>query len=334
MAAMEKGKAQITINLSNSGDKAESSAAAASRNNVQVALAIAAYATASSLMLIVNKLAVHFLPAPGTVLTFQLFTTAATVWMSSQAGIISAEPLEWAKLKPFLLVVFAFLGAVFTNLKVLQYANVDTFIVFRSSTPIVISVLDYLCLGRQLPTLRSWASLILVLCGAVGYVMADAEFEMKAYSYVAAWYVVFCFDQLYIKHVCDTVAMSNWGRVYYTNSLAIPPAIFMGLLYKEHVDLGTFDWNSYSVLALVASCLCGVGMSYSQFWLRGLVSATSFTVVGICCKFATIIINCLMWDKHSSPMGLVALFVCLSAGTAYQQAPLRESKTIKSIAGS
>ena len=39
--------------------------------------------------------------------------------------------------------------------QVLQYSNVDTFIVFRASTPLLISVADYLFLGRELPSLRS-----------------------------------------------------------------------------------------------------------------------------------------------------------------------------------
>ena len=324
----------ITISVSGEGGRVGPAAAsssggakdAAAKSTFHVALAIAAYATASSLMLIVNKLAVHFLPAPGTVLVFQLLTTAAAVVMSSQMGVISAEPLEWSKIKPFLLVVFAFLGAVFTNLKVLQYANVDTFIVFRSSTPLVICVFDYLFLGRQLPSLRSWSSLLLILTGAIVYVLSDKEFEVTAYTYVAAWFAIFCFDQIYIKHVCDTVVMSNWGRVYYTNALAIPPAMFMAFLYGEHNELGSFEWNNNSILALTASCICGIGMSYTAFWLRATVSATSFTVVGIVCKFATIVINCLIWDKHASPLGLAGLVLCLTAGSFYKQAPMRDDK--------
>lgn len=49
---------------------------------------------------------------------------------------------------------------------------------FRSSTPLVIALLDYAFLGRELPSLRSWASLLLLLVGAFGYVMYDANFEV------------------------------------------------------------------------------------------------------------------------------------------------------------
>ena len=66
-------------------------------------------------------------------------------------------------------------------------------------------------------------------------------------------------------------------------------------------------------------------MSYSAFLLRGLISATSFTVVGTMCKIATVIINCLLWDKHASIEGLAALFLCIFAGLFYEQAPLRNT---------
>lgn len=64
-------------------------------------------------------------------------------------------------MKKFWIVAFVFLGTIFTNIKTLQYANVETFIVFRSSTPMLIAVLDYFFLGRELPDRRR-ASLCVV----------------------------------------------------------------------------------------------------------------------------------------------------------------------------
>lgn len=293
-----------------------------------VVIAIAFYAACSSTMLVINKLAVHFLPAPAIVLFFQLATSAIAVLAFDGFGWIKSEKLVWEKVKPYAAVSIAFLGAIFTNMKTLQYANVETFIVFRSSTPIVIALLDYFFLGRELPTMRSWASLLLIVSGAIAYVLTDSDFTVRAYSWVCLWFVVFAFDQVYIKYVCDTVAMSSWGRVYYTNLLILVPVTMLGLGFVEHHLMMDFTWTGPSVYALTASCACGVGMSYSAFWLRSIVSATSFTVVGIMCKIMTVIVNLLIWDKHASPAGLLALSVCLGAGTFYQQAPLRESKLV------
>jgi hypothetical protein len=51
--------------------------------------------------------------------------------------------------------------------------------VFRFSTPLAISVADFMFLGRQLPSPRAWASLGGLLVGAVGYALTDAAFEVK-----------------------------------------------------------------------------------------------------------------------------------------------------------
>lgn len=112
---------------------------------------------------------------------------------------------------------WAFLGALYTNVKTLQYANVETFIVFRSSTPILIALMDYCFLGRALPNARSWAALLAIVVGALAYVYTDSNFEVRAYGWVMAWYVVFAFDQIYIKFAVDSVKLTV--RLYRLNAV-------------------------------------------------------------------------------------------------------------------
>lgn len=63
--------------------------------------------------------------------------------------------------------------------------------------------------------------------------------------------------------------------------------------------------------------------SYTGWLCRSMVSATTYTLVGVVNKFLTVLLNTFMWDKHSSPFGIFAVCVCLLAGTLYQQAPKR-----------
>lgn len=55
-----------------------------------------------------------------------------------------------------------------------------------------------------------------------------------------------------------------------------------------------------------------------------MVSATTYTLVGVVNKFLTVLLNVFLWDKHSSGMGILSVLVCLAAGTLYQQAPRRD----------
>jgi GDP-mannose transporter len=289
-----------------------------------VTFAVTGYAVCSSLMLVVNKVAVHTLPSPAFVLFAQLLTSAAAVWVAGALGWIVVDKLEFKKALAFMPVAAAFLGAIFTNIKTLQYANVETFIVFRSSTPILVSVADYLFLGRELPNRSSWLSLLGLLFGAFLYVFTDDGYQVHGYFWVCVWYVVFCFDQIYIKHAVDTVKMdSNWGRVYYTNLLACVPILVHTAYRRDDVPLpGAFTPGALA--ALTVSCLLGVGMSYFAFLCRKLVSAASFTVIGNCCKIGTVLINLLIWDNHANATGLACLAFCLACSYYYQQAPMRK----------
>jgi drug/metabolite transporter (DMT)-like permease len=78
-----------------------------------------------------------------------------------------------------------------------------------------------------------------------------------------------------------------------------------------------------SIALLIIGSVVGTGIGYSSWWCRGLVSATSFTLIGVVNKCLTILLNVLIWDQHATPGGIFALAVCISGGMIYQQAPMR-----------
>jgi len=259
--------------------------------------------------------------------------SAFAVWVAGTLGYIKVDPLVTHKVVAFSFVAVAFLAAIYSNIKILQYANVETFIVFRASTPLLISVADYLFLGRELPSLKSWATLVILVAGVLFYVYTDSEFHVTGYMWVGIWYVIFTFDQIYIKHAVTTVKMeSNWGRVFYTNFLACFPLFCVGATTGEYNTMSTFVWTWEAAVAFLVSCLLGVAMSYFAFLARTAVSATYFSVIGNVCKIITIFINYFMWDHHASPVGLLCLLVCLGAAYFYEQAPLRKEHQ-KVVAG-
>ena len=189
-------------------------------STADIAFAVGGYATCSSLMLVMNKVAVHVLPSPSIVLLLQLLASAWATWLAGVLGFIVVDKLEPHKVKAFIPVAAAFLAAVFTNMKTLQYANVETFIVFRASTPILVSICDWWFLGRELPSARSWACLGALVLGALVYVLTDSAFHVSGYTWVCVWYFVFCFDQIYIKHMITSVKLPIWSNAFYTNALS------------------------------------------------------------------------------------------------------------------
>ena len=95
------------------------------------------------------------------------------------------------------------------------------------------------------------------------------------------------------------------------NTLAILPVMAMTALSGEAYTLMSLNWKPEAVLALVASCIGGVGMSYFSFALRAVISATSFSVIGNICKVLTILVNLLIWENHSSKCCWTWLYNCI-----------------------
>ena len=78
------------------------------------------------MLLILNKVAVTYIPAPSFILTCQLASTALFVKGMASTGAVEAEPLSWSKSKKFALIVFGFIGTLFssvTSLKVRPMAS-------------------------------------------------------------------------------------------------------------------------------------------------------------------------------------------------------------------
>ena len=218
-------RCKMPPNVNNYVDKAETTMGP---STPRVAWAICGYMVCSATLLVGNKYAVYRVAAPSFILWAQLFGTTVAVKAAYCGGLIaSLDKMEWDKAMAYFPVASIFVATIFTNMKSLEYANVETFMVFRFSTPLCISIADYLFLGRELPSPRSWACLVALLVGACGYALTDAAFVVKGYAFCGLWYFIFCCDQIYLKHVTTAVEMdSNWGRVLYSNFLASAPAYF------------------------------------------------------------------------------------------------------------
>ena len=147
------------------------------------------------------------------------------------------DDFEWSKVKYFVLYVLAFSLGTWTNMKVLQTANVETVIVFRSCCPIVVAGFDYIFYGRACPSLRSVASLLLITGGAVGYILNDKEFQNSgwvAYYWVMIWWTVLIFQLTYGKFLVSGLALKSlWTPVLYTNTLSVLPAMLVGMMAGE-----------------------------------------------------------------------------------------------------
>uniref|UniRef100_A0A453KL81 Sugar phosphate transporter domain-containing protein n=1 Tax=Aegilops tauschii subsp. strangulata TaxID=200361 RepID=A0A453KL81_AEGTS len=265
------------------------------------------YALCSSLLAIINKYAVTKFNYPGLLTTLQYLTSAAGVWALGKLGFLCHDPFNLETAKKFAPAAIVFYLAIFTNTNLLVHANVDTFIVFRSLTPLLVAIADTTFRKQPCPSKLTFSSLVIILGGAVGYVITDSAFSLTAYSWALAYLVTITAEMVYIKHIVTNLGLNTWGFVLYNNllSLMISPI---------------FCWFQLDAFVAVAlSCLFGLLISFFGFAARKAISATAFTVTGVVNKFLTVAINVTIWDKHASAFGLVSLLFTLAGGVLYQQ---------------
>ncbi|RDX80699.1 GDP-mannose transporter GONST3, partial [Mucuna pruriens] len=285
----------------------------------------AGYCLSASLLSIINKWAVMKFPYPGALTALQYFTSAAGVLLCSRLKLLEHDPLDLMTMWRFLPAAIIFYLSLFTNSELLLHANVDTFIVFRSVVPLFVAVGETLFLHQPWPSATTWTSLATIFAGSVLYVVTDYQFTFMAYSWALAYLVSMTIDFVYIKHVVMTIGLNTWGLVLYNNleALLLFPLelLIMGELKKiKHEINDESDWHSFQVVLPVGlSCLFGLSISFFGFSCRRAISATGFTVLGIVNKLLTVVINLVIWDKHSTWVGTVGLLICMLGGIMYQQ---------------
>ncbi|KAI3471040.1 hypothetical protein Pfo_027703 [Paulownia fortunei] len=297
----------------------------------------AGYCISASLLSIINKWAVMKFPYPGALTALQYLTSVIGVVMCGWLKLVEHDKLDLLTMWRFLPAAIIFYLSLFTNSELLLHANVDTFIVFRSAVPIFVAIGETLYLHQPWPALKTWFSLATIFAGSVLYVITDYQFTLTAYSWALAYLVSMSIDFVYIKHVVMTIGLNTWGLVLYNNleALLLFPVelLLMGELKKiEHEISDESDWYSFQVVLPVGlSCLFGLAISFFGFSCRRAISATGFTVLGIVNKLLTVVINLVIWDKHSTIVGTVGLLICMGGGIMYQQSTSNKSKPAKEV---
>jgi len=307
----------------------------------EVIAAVISYSLCSASLVLVNKLILHFLPFPSLVIVVQLLAAIFLIYGGNFFGVMDIDEMKLEFLKPYLIYTVAFSTGVYTNMMCLSTSNVETVIVARALSPLIVSFLDAIFLGRELPSQRSLFALGMIVFGAMGYASTDEKFlyqGISAYCWPFLYLIVITFEMVYGKKIVKSVDFKTLsGPVQYTNLLGWPPMLMFASMGGEFDRLEVtlqqygatsvidylFKLPSHVTALVILGCLVGTGIGYSGWWCRDKVSATSFTLIGVLNKCITVFMNVLIWDQHASPFGIASLFLCLIGGSFYQQAPMR-----------
>lgn len=298
---------------------------------------ILSYSFCSGTLVLLNKLTLHFLPFPSLVVCFQLLACIIIIYGAAFFKILDVDAIKWEYAKPYILYVVFFSTGIYCNMRSLNISNVETVIVFRALSPMVVAFLDALFLGREWPSRRSWAGLTILVAGAYGYAAHDEKFQTQgynAYAWPTLYTLIIALEMAYGKKIVKDVPLeTRSGPVIYTNLIGFVPMLLLANVGSEYSKFWEFFWGEMggkfsplAILLLALGSFVGTGIGYSGWWCRSLVSATSYTLIGVVNKCLTILLNTFIWDQHANPGGIFSLFICIAGGLIYKQAPMRSNE--------
>lgn len=220
------------------------------------------YSICSSTLLLANKMIIEYLP-PSISSFLQVVFTTFVCFAIKAVGFYPVDDFEYEKLKSYSVYILIFIGVLYTNMKALEASNVETVIVFRACTPIAVCMVEYLFMNRELPSMRSTISLLLIGFGAVLYCLSDSQFSLHGFSSYTWSFIYFFLIMLEMtvgKELTSSVKMDSvWGPVLYCNFLSILPIFLLGYANNDYHNVAD-KLNKLPItghIILIFSCLVG-----------------------------------------------------------------------------
>ena len=283
-------------------------------------------------MLLFNKACMMVLPAPCTVTLVQVTVTTLLIVSAWCCSLIEIQSVNRVILSQYVVYSILFVLGINFTMRSLAITNVETVLIFRSCSPILVSFIDTLYLGRETPSRRSFLAMLSIVLGATWFTVSELQAEVSTIDITGL-----CVNTV---NLLLTVALMTWGKhvtdnsdlnlttsVFVCNLTSIAPILFIAILEKEYVwALEQFEVSVYSVSILTTSSLIGTALSYLGWKMRGMMSAASFTVVGVLNKIFTIIINFVIWKDHDMWWSTIGLVLSLVGGSLYQQSSVVNRK--------
>jgi len=286
------------------------------------------FALAASALLVVNRLCVNATHLPSFVCLTQLASTAVFVLVLSAASVVRTHHISASTAISYMPWVFAFVATMYSSMMALQTTNVDTVIGFRCLSPLFISILEWAFMDRELPSMRSWVAIIVMLSSALlnaYFVNAVSGLNsMHSYIWVSANVLCDVVSSLIGRDLVENnVKLQVWDHVLYTNLLSLPPMLAAGLAGREHVVAQSMHYDLTAVGLVALSCFLAVGVSYFSWRAREELSASAFSMLSAGTKIGATAASRVIWHQETSIAGSVSVVVCIIASLFFVSPPHR-----------
>lgn len=154
-------------------------------------------------------------------------------------------------------------------MQALESANVEAVVAFRTMSIFVTAYGDFKLLQARALDTKSIGALLLVVCGAVGYVLMDKGFRIENMTWVFIYGICNAAYPLITQMVIRNKSMTSWGRTYYNNIMTflifLPMVFILGENQTITVQAQNGIITTWALTLLFMSCIWGTAISFLGF---------------------------------------------------------------------
>lgn len=304
-------------------------------------LSILCYCLASILMTVTNKYVLlgFSFNLNFFLLAVQSLVCILTIGSLKSMNIITYRQFNKEEAQKWSPIAFLLVAMIYTGSKALKFLSIPVYTIFKNLTIILIAYGEVLWFGGSVTTMTLGSFLLMVFSSILATYGDNAAAktleDQYATYYGYFWMLVNCFASaafvLFMRIRIKLTNFKDFDTMYYNNLLSIPILLVATFVFEDW-SADNLEKNfpaenrTSTILAMVISGACSVGISYCSAWCVRVTSSTTYSMVGALNKLPIALSGLVFFDAAVNFWSVSSIFIGFISGLVYALAKQKQQK--------
>jgi len=273
---------------------------------LELPLLFVGFGVSSVCMTLLNKQLSQILPEPFTLLVLQNACACVFGWFFSQIGLIPILAVNQLQLMLAFANSILFSAMICTSMFALSTSSTALVIVFRNSSPLLTSLLEYFFLNGH-TSFREAVFLMCTLGGAIVYSLGDLSADGRSFAWCTINLILSCTLTIFEKWITNKLKEQQTSsgllllRNLFSTAAIVPLALWMSTnqttttaaqpTATDSLSSMSISLSSFNLVLIFLSCIFGYLIGFIYFLLQRRTAAVSINVANCTYKLLTVAIS-------------------------------------------
>lgn len=290
------------------------------------AISMTGFAMSSTFLAVLNRLTLSLFPFPGITTILQCMCTSLLALRLGHLKISYRDPSQLKVANKMIPAVAALSLFAFASNELQKLSNSETIFVLYSCTTMVVTIGEALYINGRRFSREGIASLLILIGGAVSFVLNEARFFLNTYSLPVTFLISKAGEMVYMKHLVMTMESNAWNLVFYRNLLSLVFIPTFVVLNGETIAAKDFLQtrpSSHSLevatISVMVSCLFSTASCFYEYRSLKSASATTCVMIEAVSLLPLAFIQAIFLHGSASRSGIVSLLIFILGALMYCQ---------------